>query len=567
MLTKARSNNDLVSDKVSNHSKTSKGSARKYIYHTGRTAKGGLQTMTPEIRNNSIFNINNEYAYDPDTSGLLGGGLGGGLNPYGRRGSQSSMNSYVSDFSAQQKAAAGGKVTIIDDASLDLDLETSTEQFPVYLDEYSSTAGLGMTKCGAVLIVVTAVDILTANTSTNISVPTPGAEEPNYLINAHHVPFSPQHSFSSLQSDFSFLYRNAKHIKAEKLQGLVGIFIGHHDASSTWWGLLPLQVDSPFHSYVLALSGENTPNMANAHQPAVGGATGDPVSHSHQHNDVTVTALGVVNSGTHQIPLFAGVPPKELEEAPDPMEWVLHTMRAQNEMRAEHERQKKAGGGVVGGLCSSLHEVMSSLSGSSTPTTPKRSKKLKIKDELKLSDGASAIVRVVDARLLRFGCDPIAVNPHKPIDILHMESILETSVMSSKESQMSTAATPGAASPTVASTGSGMYNKDSSSISSPDNSSRIYSGTRSTRSLSGEGGSGRISMGAFRSYFVKAKHKTRKTRKLLKKFQYSVAHTRHNLVRNAQLNRNIKSAIPALTDPDTLMSEVNQKFTLTLSDD
>lgn len=93
-----------------------------------------------------------------------------------------------------------------------------------------------------------------------------------------------------------------------------------------------------------------------------------------------------INSGMHSIPLFEGAPPEQLFFTADPFAFVQSEMNELGKTNAE----VTSGGG---GCCGNQAAVVDPRGG------------------LRLTNGASAIVRLQDGRLENMSSDPMAVDP------------------------------------------------------------------------------------------------------------------------------------------------------------
>lgn len=311
------------------------------------------------------------------------------------------------------------KVTdwIVDDASIELNT-TSYESYPTYSDDFSSTAELELSPYACLLVVVTAVDVLTLSTSTDFVDFEKYASENKAILDAKRRKkatkspikadkFSAKNMYedvSSKSGKSSVAYREIDDEQAFKLRGLVGINIAHNNPTGTWWGLLPIMTESPFRVALDDLlsnaSGNQTkrgPMSAPMSAPMSPGTSpgvdrmkvpGEQRSYEpgYKYNGVA----SFVNTGTHQIPLFQGLPPKEMVRASNPMNWLVKQLKSQV-VRNVSDAGKQKGGGCCS---SSSSDVVS------------KSSDLKSRNMV-LSEGASAIVRLVDSRLTMFGNDSL----------------------------------------------------------------------------------------------------------------------------------------------------------------
>mmetsp|Transcript_24492 Transcript_24492/g.36015 ORF Transcript_24492/g.36015 Transcript_24492/m.36015 type:complete len:664 (+) Transcript_24492:202-2193(+) len=233
-----------------------------------------------------------------------GGGVMLGLDllynmPFSRLGSKSNrVVGYKTSFRylrANREPFAGDTSNdpkyVFDDVSRFWDLAASTTRCPVYVDDFKDTSGMDLGPEACVLLIVTQVDII-FESSTSFDL---------------HMPFL--------------------------------------DPKRTWWGILPLRLDSPFYA----------PEGSLLEDKEFDGA--------------------FANSGTHQVPLFEGVPPATIIESTDPLSSLLDILK---ELEPEDS---------VGCVC-----CVSSVDTAVKPA----------EDIVLSKSGASAIVRVVDAKMLRF---------------------------------------------------------------------------------------------------------------------------------------------------------------------
>ena len=145
-----------------------------------------------------------------------------------------------------------------------------------------------------------------------------------------------------------------------------------HDvyADRSWWGLLPLRTDSPFYA----------PEGSTVADSEFDGA--------------------FVNAGTHQVPLFHGIPPVDLLESFDPFEMLLSKLR-QNQPSES-----------VGCFCSCS---MASVAVDPCPD--------EFGPPMLSASGASAIIRLVDSKMVRFSNNHIKVDNQMPITTSMMQII------------------------------------------------------------------------------------------------------------------------------------------------
>lgn len=274
------------------------------------------------------------------------------------------------EFESMNKEAS--KEFVLDDASVRPVL-TSHELSPMYVDDFSCTASLRLTARACLLIQVTAVDVLTSSKISNVE-----GNTSKDLVSAAHLPGSPQRSRQNSLTgeeicDTASAAVDKKSERLSKLKGLIGIYIGHNDVESTWWGILPLQT---------TYSG-----------PHLGDASDIPF---------------FAHAGTHLVPLFKGLPPEALIVAADPMQWLLSALKVQRRMKKTSSlyytifsklawKEKKKGSLT---RSSSMPSMLPSSAMADTGNDPPQS--------LLLCKGASAVVRLVDARLKKTANSPIA---------------------------------------------------------------------------------------------------------------------------------------------------------------
>lgn len=149
---------------------------------------------------------------------------------------------------------------IIDDASLEVNL-SSAESCPVFGDDFSRTVGINFTPHACLLVVVTAVDILTSKELANRG---QGLYNSNSSAHGHHSATTGKASSPSRQTPGGGMrtassssgvrgsaedhHRRSAEEKQFKLRGLQGIYFNdnHVDGNTVWWGILPLLLESPF---------------------------------------------------------------------------------------------------------------------------------------------------------------------------------------------------------------------------------------------------------------------------------------------------------------------------------
>lgn len=142
--------------------------------------------------------------------------------------------------------------------------------------------------------------------------------------------------------------------------GAFNIHIDLRSETQCWWGLLPIRISTPF---VI------------------------PVGNPLYSNDFEGC---FINSGMHQVPLFEGQPPEVVFNAPDPF-FVIQTELD----RLNHDSVEIVSGqGCAPWLC-----------GGDTRDTTDPGKK-----HIRLSNGASAIIRLQDGRLEKLAPESMSQN-------------------------------------------------------------------------------------------------------------------------------------------------------------
>ena len=324
---------------------------------------------------------------------------------------------------------------IIDDASVRPVL-SSHELSPMFMDEFSCTANLNLTSRACLLVQVTAVDVLTSSKSPSASNSKEASRDLVSTAASGPSPPFPSHSrnnsLSGEESSEALAAQAKKSERWAKLKGLIGIYIGHNDAESTWWGLLPLHTSYPRGS---SRTSSGTNSNTSAGGGGGGGARGGGERGGQAEGGVEGDGEGpvFVNAGTHLVPLFKGLPPDELISAADPMSWLLAALRRQRRTK------KKAS------LYSTIFSKLAWSASSSSAPSPAPSPDLTLRrgisgssnrpassstmsiasaiedeaaqaqggaggDLLVLCKGSSAVVRVVDARLRKLANPPIALD-------------------------------------------------------------------------------------------------------------------------------------------------------------
>lgn len=234
---------------------------------------------------------------------------------------------------------------VVDDASVKAIFE-SPETCPAFCDDFSSTEGLKLGPHACLLVVVTAIDVLI---SKKVAAQRPTASSGDLQDNSgggRATSFlSPVSSKSSLVSeDVNSTRHHDRKMKKAKLRGLMGIYVGDKDPKATWWGIVPLFAKFPAavlgNAAVIPPTEQVTPSKRDeadftfqgtegfSNQPSMDGDNQNNTNVSSTNTSSaalsSLTALPVfVNSGTHQIPLFKGLPPEEMINSDDPMAWLL----------------------------------------------------------------------------------------------------------------------------------------------------------------------------------------------------------------------------------------------------
>ena len=144
--------------------------------------------------------------------------------------------------------------------------------------------------------------------------------------------------------------------------------------------------------------------------------------------------------GTHQIPLFEGLPPEEMTSSPDPMSWLTAKLKAQYTIERQHTQNESlfqslfctpVFGGSGHSNAVSPSSVGSQDSGddlkipnnSNSSLTKRRPSRPM--SEAHLTHGSSAIIRVIDSRLQPLDSQPLHKEHTKHIDETIMNSILK----------------------------------------------------------------------------------------------------------------------------------------------
>lgn len=340
---------------------------------------------------------------------------------------------------------------IIDDASVHLMLD-SHECSPYYEDDFSCTAGLQLNPTACILVMVTAVDVLTT------SVPLKDSDSEHFLVDAHHEPYTPHipkpvgGGFASFDEVVQQQRKQAKEERRQKLEGLIGIHVGHRDRRTAMWGLLPVHAECPcsvvvpptvqpqtnklerggggsgssvggsVHTMTSAsLSAKNRffPAEANIPEWAVASPSSGEQQQQQQH---PIHPL-FVNAGIHQVPLYEGLPPEEMIHSPDPMAWLCQNLTEQN------QREVDAGFGIMNFLFGTAKKggtaapsvapdpaVPETNDPSVSEVSVEQKRKHKKPPHAVLSTGSCAIVRLVDSRLCTVEADSLVKDFSKKID-------------------------------------------------------------------------------------------------------------------------------------------------------
>lgn len=323
---------------------------------------------------------------------------------------------------------------IIDDATVKPDLN-GLELCPSYLDDFSSTVGMKLGPHACLLVIVTAVDILTSkNAAAAKSTPILETQPSRSML-------SPMNSHSSLLSEEMNSRAAEKQLKLQKLRGLLGIFVGHKDPRSTWWGIVPLFakypksilancVDMPLVSEYLLHDDDqqNSPNGRDYSEALTlqGSECNHPITINHEATLTSLTETPVfINDGAHQIPLFQGIPPEELILASDPMAWLINRLNYQisKSILSQSTSLFSKFKNILG--CTSPDAVLidePSLSKKGSRKSKKSKKKNQIED-IVLSTGSCAIIRVVDPRVKKLAGVSITLENNRTLNNLHQETL------------------------------------------------------------------------------------------------------------------------------------------------
>lgn len=347
---------------------------------------------------------------------------------------------------------------VIDDASMKLSLN-SVEQCPAYLDEFSCTAGIKLGPHACLLIVVTAVDILTSKRAPAAPVTRSSFEDASVSLSMNpQSMLSPSNSKASLFSFDEALMKTERQMRAQRLRGLRGIHVGNNDPKSTWWGIVRLFTKYP--SPATDQSSDSHPSSAQREQSEVLTLQGTDIMNCGLSENLDAAALSslsslplFVNYGTHQVPLFQGLPPEEMIVAPDPMAWVVSRLNYQVSRSEDPNNMSPivkflaSLGGCISPPSSSVannSEPELLLPNSSSKSTlaesaklqkmSKKSKKKKKKTEdLILSPGASAFIRMVDPRIKRLAGSSIFIESNREFSAEWLNEIIQINAHYAKD--------------------------------------------------------------------------------------------------------------------------------------
>ena len=86
-----------------------------------------------------------------------------------------------------------------------------------------------------------------------------------------------------------------------KSESTYELVMPYHRPDRSWWGLCPLRIDSPYYAPEGSLLVDKEYDGA------------------------------FVNSGTHQIPLFNGLPPEDILQSKNPFETLLKKLKQQKQ--------------------------------------------------------------------------------------------------------------------------------------------------------------------------------------------------------------------------------------------
>lgn len=338
---------------------------------------------------------------------------------------------------------------VIDDASLNLIID-SKEGSPAYNDDLSGTIGFKLSINSCLLIVVTAVDVMTSlRKDAPKYTENKGCLKPNKDLKSSK---SKEVSGSLSDQNMESEHQRALEDREFKLRGLVGLHIGHDDPDACWWGIVPLLQENPFYkgktrkkkkkksnslneshdvgigivktnskiSPELSTSNNDeddddhdnkvkkrekntadsdTSDVENRSKRSISKSTSIKRSKIIQESQELLKKL-FVNSGTHLIPLFQGLPPEELATVDNPYEWVLQNMMGES-------------GGFLSGFCSCLDgsEISNSITKNGVNNdNPFKYRKGSMRNKLILDPNCAAVVKLVDPRVKQFYRDSLRTN-------------------------------------------------------------------------------------------------------------------------------------------------------------
>eukprot|EP01038_Epipyxis_sp_PR26KG_P009588 gene9588-12914_t len=327
-------------------------------------------------RNSMIRKWNNKLTYFKTVFRYLPGSTT-------RKGAETKSSSPSRTESADPDYAAPIHNLIVDDASININFD-SKELCPHFVDEFSVTSHLELTPNSCLLIVVTAVDVLTTNE-------TQKSRGNNNRRNGQQ---------QSMRRD---RVSPDDYDGSNGLDGLVGVFVGNRDPLCTWWGVIPLQISN------------NNNATANATNEAQGGKSSAFVSPRKGMVSESGISSSFVNAGTHQVPLFEGLPPEDLFKVGNAMNWVIRKIKTQQLLVRSMPKSVLS---YIRNpmICCGQHGVDDVLNDVGNS----------IQDYISLSPGASAIVRIVDARLGQFGGKHILEDSDSAVNEEWLITILKT---------------------------------------------------------------------------------------------------------------------------------------------
>lgn len=363
-----------------------------------------------------LFNMPNRPELLRSTQEALGTGRSRGL--FTARRFDNRIQYYKAYFRYLPGAAqsAGGKESIadliIDDASLELD-QLSQEMNPVFCDDFSRTVGIELTQNACLLVVVTAVDVLTSQRL---------ALQATEKLKPSGRGGGTGGTRSSTSEEMK--NRRGDEERAFKLKGLVGVYFGNDDPSSVWWGIVPLLVESPFQkrpksgavrtSLPVSQQGASSRNTKTTFGPAgvedkhslvarlnpwlaEDAASETKVRFDASAANPSQSMSYFVNAGTHQVPLFNGFPPEEMMKAPAPLAWLLSNLSMPTPLT-----NNPAFSSWWSNACASAESSTHAIA----TYNHRRGRPM-----LSLSPGCSAFIGIVDPRLRQFSNDSVTRDP------------------------------------------------------------------------------------------------------------------------------------------------------------